>query len=99
VKSREGVEKTVLVDDRTEIRRFRETVELTNLKNDDFIVTIGEANQSGQIVAKLIRVMPPAPKNGPDRGRFPTRDEMAPGQLPPPSLDGAILIPPSLPKK
>lgn len=91
VKSQEGVEKIVLVNEKTEIKRFRETVKLADLKTDELIVTIGEPNEAGQIVAKLIRVMPPAQQKG--AGRFPNQNERGPDQLPPPTLNGAILTP------
>ena len=99
VKSREGVEKTILVNEKTEIRRFRDTVKIEDLKTDEFIVTIGEPNEVGQMVAKLIRVMPPPPKNGPNNGMAPGQSPQppmgrtAPDQLPPPPLDGTILTP------
>lgn len=62
VKGRDNVEELVLVKDDTVIQRFREAVKLNELKVDDYIVVIGEPNDSGQIEAKFIRVMPlPSP--------------------------------------
>jgi hypothetical protein len=58
IKDRDGLEKSVLLDDKTEIRRFREAIKIADLKVDDAIVVIGEPNTAGQIAAKLIRVMP-----------------------------------------
>jgi hypothetical protein len=43
------------------IERLRETVKISDLKVDDFVVVIGEPNDSGQIEAKFIRLLPPAP--------------------------------------
>jgi hypothetical protein len=38
---------------------------MNNISINDMIIVIGEPNQSGQIEAKLIRIMPPPP--GPNR--------------------------------
>lgn len=62
VKGRENVEKIVLVKENTTIKHLRETIKLSDLKVDDYIVVIGEPNDKGQIEAKFIRVMPPPPK-------------------------------------
>ena len=58
LKDRDGTEKIILVTNKTEIRKFRETVKLSDLKIDDYVVVIGEPNDPGQIEAKLIRIMP-----------------------------------------
>jgi len=58
VKSRDDVEKVVLVGNQTVIKSLRENIKLSDLKVDDYIITIGEPNSSGQIEAKLIRLMP-----------------------------------------
>lgn len=68
VKGKDNVEKVVRVKDDTSITRFRDKVALSDLKIDDYVVVVGEPNDSGQIEAKLVRVMPP-----PDATmRFPT---------------------------
>jgi hypothetical protein len=54
----DNLEKTILVSTSTTIRRFQETIQSSELKTGDFVVTIGTPNQSGQIEAKLIRIMP-----------------------------------------
>jgi hypothetical protein len=59
MRGRDNVEKIVLVKEDTTITRFREKVELSALKADDFIVAIGEPNSAGQIEARFIRIMPP----------------------------------------
>ena len=61
IKDRDNAEKIVLLKDDTTITRFRDTIKSTDLKVDDNIVVIGQPNESGQIEAKFIRVMPPAP--------------------------------------
>lgn len=62
---RDGSEKTVVVGSDTAIRRFRDTLKLSDLKVDNDIIVIGSPNSSGQIEAKLIRVMPPPPDANP----------------------------------
>lgn len=58
VKGRDNVEKIVLIKDDTIIRHPQGTIQLSELKVDDFIVVIGEPNDAGQIEAKFIRFMP-----------------------------------------
>ena len=60
VKGLDDVEKIVLVKEDTVITRFRESIKISDLKTDDPIVVIGNPNDTGQIEAKLIRVMPPS---------------------------------------
>jgi len=64
VKGHDNTEKIILINNDTTIMRFKETVKLTDLEVNDFIVTIGEPNNSGQIEAKLIRLLPPPPPMG-----------------------------------
>lgn len=61
VKDRNNTEKVVLLSDKTVISRFRENIKQVDLKIDDQVVIIGELNESGQVEAKLIRVMPAPP--------------------------------------
>lgn len=58
VRGKDNVEKIIVVGEDIEIRRFEDTIKLSDLKVDDPIVIIGEPNDSGQIEAKFIRVMP-----------------------------------------
>ena len=55
-KTKDDVEKTILVSDSTIIQKGRERVKLPDLKVDEDIVVIGSPNEEGQIEAKLIRV-------------------------------------------
>jgi len=64
IKGRDNTEKNVQVNEDTMIRSLNNTIKVTDLKVNDFIIIIGEANNAGQIVAKFIRVMP-APPNPP----------------------------------
>lgn len=63
IKGRNDIEKVILVKDTTTIKKLQETIKLGNLKIDDFVVVIGQANDSGQTEAKLIRVMPAPSKD------------------------------------
>jgi len=62
IKGQENVEKIVIVKEDTAIRRLGETVKLSDLKVNDYIVVIGSPNDAGQIEAKFIRIMPPPPQ-------------------------------------
>jgi len=64
IKGKDNVEKIIIVNDGTLIRRQRDTLKAADLKVDDYIVTIGDPNDAGQIEAKFIRLMPPPPGNG-----------------------------------
>jgi len=55
---KENIEKVVLIDKDTEIRKARESITSNELKIDEHIVIIGAPNSSGQIEAKLIRFLP-----------------------------------------
>ncbi len=57
----DGIEKTIVVDDHTAVRRFRDEVDAKDLKTDDFVTVLGEPDAEGRITAKLIRVMPAPP--------------------------------------
>jgi len=65
MKGRNDVEKLILVTEKTTIKNLDQTVKISELKTDDSIVVIGEANAQGQIEAKLIRLMPSPPVNLP----------------------------------
>lgn len=57
MKDRDGIEKSVIIDGATSIMRFRKTIKLSDLKNDDAITVIGFPNEQGQIIAKFIRIL------------------------------------------
>jgi len=59
IKDQNNTEKTIVVDDKTVIRVQNQTIKISDLKIDDNIVVIGSPNDSGQVAAKLIRVLPP----------------------------------------
>jgi len=64
-KGNNDAEKVILTTDKTVIKKLKDMVKITDLKVDDNIVVIGEPNNAGQIVAKLIRIMPAMPGGGP----------------------------------
>jgi hypothetical protein len=60
IKSGENVEKKVVADFGTTVRKGRETLKISEIKIDDQIVVIGSPKDDGSILAKLIRVFDPA---------------------------------------
>ncbi len=56
VKTTDNAEKAIVVSDTTSLISQRSKIQLTDVKVDDTIVAIGEPNENGQIVAKLVRV-------------------------------------------
>ncbi len=56
VKSRDGIEKNVIVSSSTDIRSGRENVDFSNIKVNDRVVIFGSATSGGQIEAKFIRL-------------------------------------------
>ena len=53
-----GVEKVILLDGNTVIKKLRDDIKISNLLVDDSVVVIGSSNDKSEITAKLIRVMP-----------------------------------------
>jgi hypothetical protein len=62
IKGDDNIEKIIIVKDDTVVQRLRDTLKINDLKLDDFIVVIGQPNDSGQIEAKFIRLLPPRPE-------------------------------------
>ena len=54
----DNLEKIILISASTTIRQFQENIQDANLKVGDFVTVIGNPNESGQVEAKLIRIMP-----------------------------------------
>ncbi|MEJ0021202.1 MAG: DUF5666 domain-containing protein [Candidatus Doudnabacteria bacterium] len=61
IKGRNGVEQNIIVDAQTAIKNNQANLKITDLKVNDNIVVIGSPDDEGQVLAKLIRVMPQAP--------------------------------------
>lgn len=55
---KENTEKVIIINDKTEVRKIRDSITADSLKVDDRIVVMGVPNQSGQIEARLIRLFP-----------------------------------------
>jgi len=58
INGRDNVERIILLNDDTSIKRFRDNIKIKDLEVGSPIVVIGDPNDAGQIEAKLIRVMP-----------------------------------------
>lgn len=67
----DNLEKTVVVEENTEIREFRDNITADKLEVGDFIIVLGAPNNEGQVEAKLIRLAPPPPEMG--SNKQPTR--------------------------
>jgi len=85
IQSQNEAEKSALIKDDTNIRRLNEIIKGADLKVADQVVIIGEPNNSGQIEAKLIRIMPSFSAGGPaspasstPQGFFPMMQKMRP---------------------
>jgi len=61
IKGADNIERVVSVDDDTTIRLQRSNINLSDLKNGENVVIIGEPTNNGQIEAELIRIMPGVP--------------------------------------
>jgi hypothetical protein len=58
VTDRDGVEKIVVLGADTLIKKGQDNIEQKDLLLNDFVVVVGSPDDKGQVVAKLIRVMP-----------------------------------------
>lgn len=61
VADRDNTEKIILVDNQTVLRSFRDSIKVDQLKVGDSVMVIGTPNEQSQIVAKLVRIIPPLP--------------------------------------
>jgi hypothetical protein len=66
IKDSNSTEKVISVEGDVAIKKFRDTIKLSDLKVDDRIVVIGSPNDNGEIEAKLIRLMPSPPSGSND---------------------------------
>ncbi len=62
IKDDDGMEKSILISDKTSIRRFQDTILPSDIKVDEKVVILGAPSTTGQIEARLIRVMPMMPR-------------------------------------
>jgi hypothetical protein len=62
IADKDSTEKIVHIESETIIRKDRNTIAAENLQPGDFVVVIGEPNDSvAEVDARLIRVLPPPP--------------------------------------
>lgn len=54
----DGLEQNVLVANNVNIKLFRDDINFDQLKADQYVAVIGDTDSTGQINAKLIRVIP-----------------------------------------
>jgi hypothetical protein len=54
----DNMEKIIVTDPGTQIMNMRNQIKINDLKAEDNVIVIGAPDESGQIEAKLIRVMP-----------------------------------------
>lgn len=62
VESPDNTEQSVVMNDRTEIRRFKQKIAPGDLRPEDMVVVIGSPLDNGEISAGLIRLMPSGPE-------------------------------------
>jgi hypothetical protein len=55
----DNIEKTIRVSDETLFREFREELSSENIEIGSFVVVLGLPNESGEIEATLVRLLPP----------------------------------------
>jgi len=58
VRGKDNIERIIVVSENTDIRRFKDTIQIKDLLVDEPIVVIGDPNDQGKIEAKFIRIMP-----------------------------------------
>ncbi len=57
----DGIEKEILVMNDTVVKKLRDTIVLSEVSVGEIIVVVGAPNDNGQVVARLIRILPPPP--------------------------------------
>lgn len=60
VSDRNGIEKTILITPDTIVRGGRDDIASTTITDRDVIVVLGVPSGKGQIIAKLVRILPPS---------------------------------------
>lgn len=63
IKGPDEVEKSVIIAKDTIIKRFKETISASAIETGDNVVIVGSPNDSGEIEAKLIRILPRTTEN------------------------------------
>ncbi|MFA5009345.1 MAG: hypothetical protein WC534_02055 [Candidatus Paceibacterota bacterium] len=62
IKDRNNLEKIVLINEKTSIRSFNNDISKEDLKIDNHVVVIGEPDENGNIISRLIRILPSPPE-------------------------------------
>ncbi|MFA5178406.1 MAG: hypothetical protein WC427_02500 [Candidatus Paceibacterota bacterium] len=62
IKDRNDMEKIVSINEKTIIRNFDKNITQEELKIDNHVVVIGEPDESGKIISRLIRILPLPPE-------------------------------------
>lgn len=65
VAEEDNTEKIIMLDKTTILRRFRDEIKDTDLKIDDSVIVLGSPNETGQIVANFVRLIPSLPVTSP----------------------------------
>jgi hypothetical protein len=74
-----GTEKNILVKTDTVIKRFKDTINLKDLKTDETVAVVGMPDSQGRIEAKIVRVMPADMPPAPDSQGKPVPGSQNPG--------------------
>ena len=61
VTDKDGIEKTIGVTDDTIYRQSNREISVSDLKVGDFVLIVGNPDDTGNIEARLVRVLPPPP--------------------------------------
>jgi len=64
-------EKTVLISDDTTIRRYRDNASTSAIAPNQFVLVLGDPDDSGTIEARFIRIMPPTALTSPAAPKAP----------------------------
>jgi hypothetical protein len=59
VASPDNTERIITTNSDTIVRRFRDVASTSDIKIDDFVITLGSPDEMGKVNAKFIRIMPP----------------------------------------
>ncbi len=59
IEDKDGMEKTILIDNKTMIKKLEKLASSTDIRENDSAVVIGTPNKNALIEAKLIRILPP----------------------------------------
>ncbi len=58
ISDKDGIEKAIIVDEKTLIMHFREKITFEDLREGDDIIVLGSPSENGEVVAKIIRIIP-----------------------------------------